>query len=341
MQISNSTLIANLSALGQKIELGISNNTFEELFYSVQSENNWFTKESCQTAFSNIANGFLNIDKLEKFCSKYELQTSQNPKKIGLICAGNIPAVGFQDLIYTLISGNVALLKLSSTDTELMTFLINSLIEINPSLANYIKIIDRLNDADVFIATGSDNSSRYFEYYFRNKPHIIRKNRSSVAVIESGLAYDDYQALGKDIFQYYGLGCRNVSKIYVPENFDFTPFFEGIESFFEVFHHHKYKNNYDYNKSVLLINQDKFLDNGFLNVKVDKALVSPISVLHYETYSDSFDLKEKLNVQAEKIQCIVRKNPIESNEVYFGQSQQPNLIDFADGIDVVDFLSNI
>jgi Acyl-CoA reductase (LuxC) len=265
---------------------------------------------------------------------------TENPKKIGLVSAGNIPAVGFFDMMASILAGHQVLIKLSNTDSVLMKKLIEKLIEINQAFEKIISIVDRLNDADAFVATGSDNSARYFEYYFSKKPNIIRKNRSSVAILTGNECRTQLANLADDIFKYYGLGCRNVSKVFVPKDYDFIPFFESIEYWNTITLNHKYTNNYDYNKALLLVNGTTHLDNGFLLVTQSENLISPISVLFFEEYDSINDLELNLNLQKDKIQCIVGENlPFET--IKFGQSQSPNLDDFPDGIDIMKFLNEI
>ncbi|WP_394990285.1 hypothetical protein [Emticicia sp.] len=222
-----------------------------------------------------------------------------------------------------------------------MKFIINKLFELNPDFRNYIQIVDRLNDADALIATGSDNTAKHFEYYFAKKPHIIRKNRSSIAILSGDETKTDLGNLGNDIFQYFGLGCRNVSKLYVPQGYTFDKFYEAIEYWNTICLHHKYNNNYDYNKSIYLVNRVIHLDNGFLLLKEDEALVSPISVCFWETYNDEEHLKTLIENKRDKIQCIVSKGGYFENSYSFGEAQMPKLDDFADGVNTMEFLKNI
>jgi len=235
-----------------------------------------------------------------------------------------------------LLSGHKALIKLSSSDTILMSNIIKKIIEIDTSISPQIELAERLNAADAFIATGSDNSSRYFEYYFGKKPSVIRKNRSSVAVLTGNESTQELRDFGTDIFQYFGLGCRNISKVFVPENYVFNTFFESIEYWNTIHIHHKFSNNYDYNKSIYLVNGEKHFDNGFLLVKPDKGLVSPLSVLFYEEYTDKDDLSAKLANHQNRLQCIVG-----SSYIPFGQSQTPKIEEFADDVNTVEFLNNL
>lgn len=300
-------------------------------------QNNWFTIENSLKSLDAIANYFLDKNLLEKWIENYKIADKPDTvKKIGVIMAGNIPAVGFHDLLTVVLAGHICVAKLSSQDSVLMLVLIEKLLEFNPALS--IKIGDKMNDVDALIATGSDNSARYFEYYFRNKPHIIRQNRSSVAILNGQESVEDFMNLGHDITDYYGLGCRNISKFYVPEDYDFTQFYDIIEPLGDVFYHNKYKNNYDYNKSIYLVNRQHHFDNGFLILTEDESLVSPISVIFYEKYQNFEDLNQKIAEKVDKIQCIVSKDAWFENSLAFGETQKPQLWDYADGVDTMRFL---
>ena len=303
-------------------------------------KNSWFTKGNVSNALHAISR-MLQQEALEQWLSRYEF--SGDPKKIGLVLAGNIPMVGFHDVLSTLLSGNIALIKLSSNDDVLMTTILDKLTELEPALSEQIKIVHKLENFDAVIATGSNNTSRYFEYYFSKVPHIIRKNRNSIAVLTGNETVEDFKALARDIFDYFGLGCRNVSKLYVPEAYNFIPFLDAIEEFNTVLDHHKYKNNYDYNKSIYLINKVEHLDNGFLLVSPNTSLISPLSVLFYENYSSLEALRQELENKSEEIQVVVSDEPlnIAVSNVGFGESQQPKLWDYADGVDTMQFLTSL
>jgi hypothetical protein len=333
--------IITFSKLGNFLLDDSNADTLKSLFSSARNENSWFTEDNVKLAIENITKDYLNLAQLEKYISQYDIQENLSPKKIGIVMAGNIPAVGFHDLLCTVLSGNIALIKLSSSDSVTMRFLIAKLYELDESLKDKIKIIDRLNEAEALIATGSDNTAKHFDYYFANKPRIIRRNRTSVAILDGTESRIELANLGNDIFQYFGLGCRNVSKIYVPIGYTFDKFFEAIEYWSTIQLHHKYNNNYDYNKSIYLVNRVAHLDNGFLLLKEDKALVSPISACFYETYENESHLKELIAEQSEKIQCVVSKERKFTNSFSFGEAQTPKLNDFADGVDTMKFLLNI
>ena len=244
-------------------------------------------------------------------------------------------------MICVLAAGFHAQVKLSSADSQLTKHLLHKLFEIEPGFAKQVTVVERLQGFDLVIATGSDNSSRYFEHYFGNKPHIIRKNRNSVAVLDGGESPAELAALGHDIFDYFGLGGRNVSKVYLPEGYAIATFFEGIASFQKVLDHHKYANNYDYNKSIYLINGDTHWDNGFVLLKPDTRIASPLAVLYSEEYSDKQALVQRLDADAGLLQCVVSRQGLPTSVPVFpfGYSQTPELDDYADGVNTLDFLA--
>ncbi|MFB9863850.1 acyl-CoA reductase [Rufibacter immobilis] len=303
--------------------------------------NNFFDLPNVSAALDGLA-GMLEKEQLQRWVAAYDLpQVNENPKKVGVVMAGNIPAVGFHDALCILLAGHVLQAKPSSEDPFLLPHLLGKLVEIEPGFEPQIQLVQMLKDSEAIIATGSDNTARYFEYYFAKRPHIIRKNRTSVAVLTGEETKEELTALGDDILRYYGLGCRNVAKAYVPEGYNFTPFFEALEYKKEVVNHHKYQNNYDYNKSIYLVNGVPHLDNGFLMVTESKQLVSPISVLFYETYATKQDLAQKLEGVQEKLQCVVSKEGDWENSFSFGQAQCPAVSDYADGIDTMEFLKKL
>jgi hypothetical protein len=316
----------------------------EEAVFRAYSHNHWFTPEFVRQSLRAISEEYLEEEKLSNWIEPYSLHYSSQtaPKKIGVVMAGNVPAVGFDDLLCVLVSGHHLLAKISNDDRSLMLFLIEKLIEIEPELAERISVVERLNAADAYIATGSDNTARYFEYYFSKKPHIIRRNRTSVGILNGNETKEELAALGRDVLQYFGLGCRNVAKVYVPEGYDFREFYEAIEPQHGYYvSHHKYFNNYEYNKSVYLINQEPHFDNGFLMTRETESLVSPISVLFYERYQSADHLAELLTTNEDKIQCIVSQKGNYPNSLPFGQAQSPTLFDYADGVDTMAFLTGL
>jgi hypothetical protein len=312
---------------------------FLDLIELSQSHNGWYTQENVYFAINSWAEA-LTESNLNQWLSNYNLD-KVNPKTVGLVLAGNIPLVGFHDFICVLLSGHKVQIKTSSNDQMLLPFLANYITSIEPALLNYIHFSEgKLIDFDAVIATGSNNTSRYFEYYFKDKPSIIRKNRNSVAVLNGSETKADFEALGEDIFRYFGLGCRNVSKIFVPKGYIFDAFFEGIFKYQDVIHYEKYANNYDYNKAVFLMSNFKLLDNGFLTIKEDASYSSPISSVFYEFYDDLETLKSKLALENEQIQCIV-SNDLVPNSISFGKTQRPALWDYADDVDTLAFLQNL
>jgi hypothetical protein len=324
--------------LGEKIK-HLPEPEMATLVRKVSNENPWFTPESTTLALQGIGH-FLDRKPLTDWISRYSFDKTGG-KKIGVAMAGNIPLVGFHDLLCVLLSGHRLVAKVSSQDSVLMNFVKDSLIDLDPAFADFIFFEERLNGVDAMIATGSDNTSRYFEYYFRHVPHLIRKNRSSCAVILGEETPGEFTLLGKDIFSYFGLGCRNVSKLFVPVDFDFIPLLDNLESYQPIIHHHKYVNNYDYQKSILLVNQIHFYDNGFLLLTENKNLVSPISVVYYETYQNQDDLAGKLAAYQEKIQCVVSARGWYPHSIPFGDAQSPAVGDYADGVDTLAFLQSV
>ena len=307
-------------------------------FYTAESTNAWFTAENIKKSVLSFAEMLNEVDLAIWFKS---VKFSTAPKKVGLILAGNIPLVGLHDILSVLATGNIALIKLSSADDKLIKAVIAELVKIEPAFEDKIEYVERLKDFDAVIATGSNNSSRYFDYYFSKVPNIIRKNRNSVAVLDGSESFEDIQNLGNDIFDYFGLGCRNVSKIYFPKGYDIANFYEGVESFQPIINHFKYNNNYDYNKSIYLVNAAKHFDNGFLLLKEDERLTSPLAVLFYEEYEQLQALEDKLKNQSENIQCVISKSPLSLNTFGFGQSQHPKLWDYADDVNTIEFLNNL
>ncbi len=302
-------------------------------------QNGWFTEENVLFALQHWSR-LLNEKYLGAWLANYEIPKRQ-PLKVAIIMAGNIPLVGFHDFLCVMSTGNVAMVKLSSNDRALFQFISDYLTNIEPSFKDRILIVEgQLKGFDAVIATGSNNTARYFEHYFGKGPNIIRKNRTSIAVLSGKETPDRLLALGEDVFRYYGLGCRSVSKLLVPHNYDFDAFFKAIYPYRTIIDQIKYQNNYDYNKAVYLMSEFKILDNGFLMLKEDRSNASPIASLFYEKYDDLSDLDVQLSNDRENLQCIV-SDGFKMGEVPFGQSQFPSLTDYADGIDVVDFLLKI
>jgi hypothetical protein len=303
-----------------------------------ERKNLWFTQKNILHTLTYWANE-LNQEKLNTWLANYQISENTVPKKVGVIMAGNIPMVGFHDLLCVFLSGHQFNGKPASDDAILIPHVIEILTAIAPEVAAQILFSEQfLKNMDAYIGTGSNNSARYFEYYFRDKPHIIRSNRNGVAVLTGNETPADFEKLGEDIFRYFGLGCRNVSKLYVPQGYNFNAFFEGIYPFFEMVNHNKYVNNYEYNRTVYLMGNEKLLDNNFLILKEDKSLSSPIAVLFYEYYQDNESVNNHLKENAQQLQCIITNDEKIINAIPFGNSQQPALHEYADGFDTMRFL---
>ncbi len=312
---------------------------FKHQLKLAQEHNGWFTNKNVLFAIEGWSNQ-LNYNNINKWLKKYNFNTIDS-KKVAIIMAGNIPLVGFHDFLSVLISGHQVLVKQSSNDKHLLPFLAKYLEHIEPWFKNKIAFTEeKLEGFDAVIATGSDNTARYFEYYFKDKPSIIRKNRNSVAVLSGNETKETLESLSEDIFRYYGLGCRNVSKLFVPKEYDFKGFFEAVYKWHPIINQAKYANNYDYNKAVYLMSEFEMLENGFLMIKEDLSYASPIATLFYEYYDSKEQLKEKLKIDKDKIQCIVASGFMDS-EITFGETQRPELWNYADDIDTIEFLLKI
>lgn len=311
----------------------------DELFSKARRQNPWFSPEYTARTFDHNAN-WLRKEALHEWTAPYTLSPSR-PKTVGLVLAGNLPLVGFHDALSTLISGHKAQIKLSSQDSVLMRHFVDTLAEVEPELAQRVEITERLHDMEAVIATGSNNTSRYFQTYFGKYPHIIRQNRTSVGVITGKESAEELSALHEDMFSFYGLGCRNVSKIYLPEGYDPTKIISASEAFQSQIHHHKYLNNYEYNKSIYLVNGVPHYDSGYFMLKEDIGLHSPISVVYYEYYKDLNTVLSHLESISNQIQCKVGLGQLGEDFVAFGQAQHPGLTDYADHVDTLAFLSKL
>ena len=312
---------------------------FEKTIQQAKLNNPWFTDQNMKVNLSYWAEKLNKYD-LTQWMNNYDTMNVSS-KSVAIIMAGNIPLVGFHDFLSVFLCGHNSIIKLSSNDKHILPFLTNLMISINNELSKKIIYIEgKLQGYDAVIATGSNNTSRYFEYYFKNKKSIIRKNRNSIAVLDGSENEDDLSLLGDDIFTYFGLGCRSISKLYVPENYCFNLFFNSIFKWNDLINSHKYANNYDYNKAIYLMSEYKFFDNGFFMVKEGSELYSPISTINYEFYNDISTLKQKIKDDEKDIQCIVSNTEIE-NKINFGETQKPSLSQYADNIDVVEFLLTI
>ena len=314
---------------------------FQSLIEKEHIHNPWFTPQSVKGALKGIVK-MLNDRVLYKWLKDYKLTipiTGQG-KTVGLVLAGNIPMVGFHDMLCVLVTGHTVLAKPSSKDDRLIRRIAAILTDIDPALGARIRFTDEpLTGLDAVIATGSDNSARYFEYYFRNLPHIIRKNRNGIAVLTGTEKEGELAGIGKDIFTYFGLGCRNVTKVYVPDSYDLSILLGVLDRYLSLYQHHKYGNNVDYYRTIYLMNQVPFLDNGVLLLKEDPAIASPVGVVFYERYSEISWVQEQLTAHSEEIQCCVSIHPDIQDALPPGTTQEPMPWDYADQIDTIRFLS--
>ena len=324
--------------LGQEIQ-SLSSDQFTLLAKKAERQNPWFTIDNVKLAIHGICK-FLNEEDLLRWTSNYNLNPA-TPKTVGVAMAGNIPLVGFHDYLSILIAGHRAQIKLSSQDDVLLPFINQRLFSIEPKFADLVHVEEKLHDYHAAIATGSDNTGRYFSYYFKHVPHIIRKNRSSGAVLIGEESDAELEKLGDDIFSYFGLGCRNVSKLYIPEEYDLVNPLRVWEKFIELANHNKYANNYNYQRTINLVNQKHFYDNGVVLLIESEHLVSPISVVFYERYTDQEDLKRRISKSIDKVQCMVSANAWYNGSVDFGMAQQPDVADYADHVDTLNFLASL
>ncbi|GAA4898108.1 acyl-CoA reductase [Flaviramulus aquimarinus] len=309
---------------------------FKHQLKLTEEHNGWFTKENIRFALASWSEA-LSSKNLNTWLKPYNI-TEVNPKQVAIIMAGNIPLVGFHDFLSVLISGHNVLVKQSSNDKHLLPFLAKYLELVEPQFKGNMTFTEaKVENFDAVIATGSNNTARYFEYYFKDKPSIIRNNRNSVAVLTGNETNEALKNLSEDIFRYYGLGCRNVSKLFVPKGYKFDAFFEAIYHWNPIINKAKYANNYDYNKAVYLMSEFDMLENGFFMIKEDESYASPIATLFYEYYDNSEHLKTKLAADKDQIQCIV-SNGFTENEIAFGATQKPQLWDYADDEDSIEFL---
>jgi hypothetical protein len=304
----------------------------EKAFY----QNKWFTEEFIDDAVKNICTEFLQKEKLENWCRQYSLaEKNEDAKTVGLVMAGNIPLVGFHDFLSVFICGHKQVIKPSSKDETLIKHIVQYLSEKNAAVNNFISFSEMLKGCDAYIATGSNNSARYFEYYFGKYPNIIRRNRTSVAILNGDESKEELEKLSSDISMYFGLGCRNVTKIHIPGNYDFLPLLNALKKFDYFTEHSKYKNNYDYQLAILIINGKYYMTNGSIILTENIAAFSPISVLHYEYYKNIHEAESAIK-KSEDIQCVAGKNFLP-----FGSAQKPSLTDYADRIDTLKFLAEL
>lgn len=331
--------IESLIQLGK--ELNKDNQHLEAVIQRTFHNNTWFTVENQWKAVQEIAHNFLSREALETWIAAYSIPDTAIPQKtVSLILAGNIPLVGFHDILCVFVAGHKAKIKVSDKDPYLVPFIIQNLIDINPSVRDYFEIVQgAMKDFDTVIATGSNNSARYFEAYFGKYPHIIRKNRNAVAVLTGNETSEDLMKLGEDVFTYFGLGCRNVSKLYLPKGYDFTPLLEALHEYREIVLHDKYKNNFDYQYALLILNRVSYEGNGCILMIESPEIASPIALLYYEFYEDRQVLASQLAEKKDAIQCVVSQLKLGDLSCFsFGEAQKPRINDYADGVDTMAFL---
>ncbi|PZF71216.1 acyl-CoA reductase [Taibaiella soli] len=307
--------------------------TWQQVKQHAIIKNSWFTEPFLNTAIQNIVDNFLQQDKLEAWANQYPLP--KEPKKVGIVMAGNIPLVGFHDFLCGYITGHHLLIKLSSKDEILLKHLVEKMATWDASINEQVQFSELLKGCDAYIATGSNNSARYFEQYFQKYPHIIRKNRTSVAILDGKETEAELNLLADDVFTYYGLGCRNITQLCVPEGYDFEPLLANFRQRDEMMLHHKYKNNYDYHLALYLLNKVPYITNESVLLIENKLPFSAVSVLHYRYYNSKQELALEL-LQSGDVQCIVGHDLIN-----FGQAQEPSLFDYADGADTMQFLGTL
>lgn len=337
---NNSILI--LDEIGKRF-LDKNNSELTEAIYKAHGQNPYFTEENSRKALTDIAQNYLNKEKLTQWINAYTLNKNAQNKSVGIVAAGNIPLVSIHDIICCLVMGANIKIKLSNKDKVLTEYFINQLITLDSSLKNKIEKVERLTDFDAVIATGSDNTARYFEYYFKKYPHIIRGNRVSLAILTGNETEEELKLLCDDIFTYFGLGCRNVSQLLIPQNFDFRPLISSIEKHYsDIINHHLYKNNLDYYRTIYLMNKVDIIDSNYVNMIENEAPFSPISSLHFHKYNDKAAIENHLKKYEAKIQCIVADKELNIEGAFnFGEAQSPGLKDYADNIDTIDFLLNL
>ncbi|MGI9527701.1 MAG: acyl-CoA reductase [Weeksellaceae bacterium] len=345
MQISQR--IIAFSNLGNNLESFINNfdkdsqdinqQEFNQVLQQAKAKNGWFTIENQLYALASWAQG-LTRENIENWLAAYNIPHDITPQSIGIVTAGNIPMVGFHDILCVLMSGHKALIKPSSNDEVLIRYVLKQLTNIEPNFKEQIAFVEQLKGYDAVIATGSDNTARYFETYFDKVPHIIRKNRTSIAVIEGNETEDELKNLAEDILRHFGLGCRNVTKLMIPKGYDMDKIFKALYPWADIINHHKYANNYDYHKAIYLMKGLDFVENGFVIVKKDDSLFSPISTIYYQEYENDREVKSFIQTHDSQIQCVVGKK---DNMIPFGKAQQPDLWDYADNIDTMKWLLNL
>lgn len=335
-----------LAELGRYLKTNLDDPALQQVIHQSWLENKWFVKENVEQALQAIAHQLLDETLLQKWAAQYPLHHYEHPERtIGIVMAGNIPLVGFHDWLCVFVAGERARVKLSGKDRLLLPFLVHQMAQWEPTSGEYTYFCaenEPLKGFDAVIATGSNNTARYFEQYFAAYPHIIRQNRNSVAVLDGSETTEELMELGKDIFSYFGLGCRNVSKLYVPTGYSFDHLLETLHEYRELANHDKYRNNFDYNMTLFLLNNLPFLHNGCLIVREEERIPARIASVHYSFYEQEAELAKELMAHTNDIQCIIGKKQIDQVSVIpFGQSQAPTLTDYPDGVDVMAWLTNL
>lgn len=315
--------------------------SLQDVIREASWQNSWFDEKNIRMALSNIAEQYLDEKKLSAWIHSYALKEPV-PKTVGIVMAGNLPLVGFHDLLCVFMAGHRSMVKLSQKDQVLWPAIREMLIRENPACADYFLIADRLQGIDAIIATGSDNSARYFHFYFDRYPHIIRKNRVGVAVLSGGESGEELVALGRDVFSYYGLGCRNVSSLFLPEGYDFTDLLESWDRFSGILDHNSYRNNFDYNMTLFIMNKVSYRESRSTLLLENDDLVSRIGSVHYQFYDSLERVSGKLKALKDKIQVVVSARPIPGlTTVMPGKAQSPRLEDYADEVDTIKFLDQL
>ena len=322
------------------VELGkyIENNSgeWQQVKQQANRANPWFIPEFIDTASTNIASAFLDRKLLQEWAETYYV-AGENPAPItvGLVMAGNIPMVGFHDMLCIFITGHHQVIKLSAKDDVLVKHLVDKMTEWQSLVKNNISFAETLKGCDAYIATGSNNTSRYFDYYFGKKPNIIRRNRTSVAVLDGSETTDELEMLASDIQQYFGLGCRNVTKLYVPHDYNFEPLLQALKRFDHYNDLHKYRHNYDYQLALLMMGRKLYMTNGSILLHEAEDMFTAVSRVNFEYYSNRDELIETLK-NDKRVQAIISKQTVP-----FGQAQKPSLTDYADGVDTMKFLTSL
>lgn len=329
--------IEALDALGKTL----ATTEISEVAERSRLANPWFTEENTRAALNSMVRMFFSKESLDTWIREYRIPETKTRKKTGLVLAGNIPMVGFHDILCGFMAGHEVLIKYSEKDNIMIPWILDTLATINPETKSYFIPVDKITGYDAVIATGSNNTSRYFSYYFRNVPHVIRKNRNSVAVLTGKETKENLEGLARDILLFFGLGCRSVSKIFVPENYDFSQLFEVLNDWKHLAHHNKYKNNLDYSHALFLLNKQNFLAHEVLLLVESDLIASRVGCLHYEYYEEIQAVKTKLSGQKDNIQCIVSNEPSLTDRVDFGNTQNPGLDTYADDVDTMSFLLSL